>query len=270
MTTTTRPTIVCLCGSTRFGEAFHEANLKETLAGRIVLTIGCDFKSDKDLELAGTLTPEDKERLDALHLCKIDLADEELMLNVGGYLGESSRRELAHAKIQGKTIRWLEEPCNNTSVGVILLSEDRQSLFLQRRKKFPWGYACPAGHIDASDTSPESAAARELREETGLEAVSLHLATECTAYNTCRRTLGDYHRWWVFQGTATGVVIENPDECEDAGWKSLTEVVTLARRTRAYLAKEVSEEDWQQNPGLEPIWYGFLDGLGILIEGEEA
>ena len=103
-----RPKIVCLCGSTRFSEAFHEANLRETLAGNIVLSIGCDFKSDKDLELAGELTQEDKARLDELHLRKIDLADEVFILNVGGYVGESTRRELTYAQVQGKQLRYLE------------------------------------------------------------------------------------------------------------------------------------------------------------------
>lgn len=101
--------IVCLCGSTRFSQAFHEANLRETLEGRIVLSIGCDFKSDTDLLLAGELTPEDKGRLDELHLHKIDLADEVLILNVGGYTGQSTRREIAYAQELGKPIRWLEE-----------------------------------------------------------------------------------------------------------------------------------------------------------------
>lgn len=103
-----RPTIVCLCGSTRFSDAFHEANLRETLAGNIVLSIGCDFKSDRDLELAGELTPEDKVRLDELHLRKIDLADEVLILNVKGYIGASTRRELEYAHNHGKIIRYLE------------------------------------------------------------------------------------------------------------------------------------------------------------------
>ena len=104
-----RPTIVCLCGSTRFSEAFHEANLRETLAGRIVLSIGCDFKSDTDLLLAGSLTPEDKARLDELHLRKIGLADEVLILNVGGYVGESTLREIGYARRQNKRVRWLED-----------------------------------------------------------------------------------------------------------------------------------------------------------------
>jgi multidrug resistance efflux pump len=105
-----RPTIVCLCGSTRFSEAFREANLRETLAGRIVLTIGCDMRSDAELfaDKSEAELAEIKARLDELHLRKIDLADEVLILNVGGYVGESTRRELEYARAQQKRIRWLE------------------------------------------------------------------------------------------------------------------------------------------------------------------
>jgi len=104
-----KPIVVCLCGSTRFGEAFHAANLRETLAGKIVLSIGVDFKSDADLLAAGMLTQADKARLDELHLRKIDLCDEVLVLNLNGYIGESTRRELAYARAHGKGIRFLEE-----------------------------------------------------------------------------------------------------------------------------------------------------------------
>ena len=100
------PTIVCLCGSTRFAQAFQDANLFETLAGRIVLSIGCNTKSDDDLVRAGVVI--NKEALDTLHLAKIDLADEVLVLNVGGYVGESTRREVEYAQRLGKCIRWLE------------------------------------------------------------------------------------------------------------------------------------------------------------------
>lgn len=99
-----QPTIVCLCGSTRFSQAFRDANFRETLAGRIVLSIGCDFKSDDALGL----TAADKIRVDALHFCKIALADEVLILNQDGYIGESTARELAYAELLGKRIRWLE------------------------------------------------------------------------------------------------------------------------------------------------------------------
>jgi len=100
----TFPTLVCLCGSTRFLEAFREANYRETLAGKIVLSIGCVTSSDSDLGL----DDETKSRLDELHKRKIDLADEILVLNVGGYIGESTRSEIEYAERQRKTVRYLE------------------------------------------------------------------------------------------------------------------------------------------------------------------
>lgn len=110
MNDTAFPTIVCLCGSTRFSEAFREANLRETLAGRIVLTIGCDMKSDTEV-FAGyseAQLEDVKRRLDWLHFRKIEIADEVLILNVGDYVGSSTTRELLHARAMGKRVRWLE------------------------------------------------------------------------------------------------------------------------------------------------------------------
>lgn len=105
-----RPTIVCLCGSTRFGKAFQRANLEETLNLKIVLSIGCDMHSDSELfaEKSEKELECIKANLDELHKRKIDLADEVLILNVGGYIGESTASELAYAKAAGKTIRYLE------------------------------------------------------------------------------------------------------------------------------------------------------------------
>jgi len=104
------PTIVVLCGSTRFWREFQAAALRETLAGRIVLSIGAASGTDDDH--FGNLPREEydraKEQLDWLHLCKIDLADEVLILNVGGYLGESTTREACYAIAAHKRVRWLE------------------------------------------------------------------------------------------------------------------------------------------------------------------
>jgi hypothetical protein len=76
-----KPTIVCLCGSTWFRETFQRVNRQETLAGKIVLAPGC-FQGDDDSDWSS----EVKQRLDELHLRKIDLADEILVVNVGGYI----------------------------------------------------------------------------------------------------------------------------------------------------------------------------------------
>lgn len=105
-----KPRIVCLCGSTRFKDAFDEANYQETMAGRIVLSVGFFMHATGNKHGEGVgATPEQKAALDELHLRKIDLADEVLVLNVGGYIGESTSREIAYAKAAGRTIRYLEE-----------------------------------------------------------------------------------------------------------------------------------------------------------------
>lgn len=98
-----RPVIVCLCGSTRFKDQFVVAAREETLAGKIVLSVGM-FGHAEAVDMNGPV----KKDLDELHLRKIDLADEVLILNLGGYIGESTARELTHAKRCHKTIRYLE------------------------------------------------------------------------------------------------------------------------------------------------------------------
>ena len=105
-----RPRVVCLCGSTRFWREFQAAGLRETMAGRIVLSIGA--ASGTDDKHFGNLPREEYDRvktmLDELHKRKIDLSDEVLILNVGGYIGESTRSELEYAKAHGKDVRYLE------------------------------------------------------------------------------------------------------------------------------------------------------------------
>lgn len=97
-----RPVIVCLCGSTKFMTAFCDANASETLAGRIVLSVGMSSHGDCKP------TEEQKVALDELHKRKIDLADCIYVLNVGGYVGESTRSEVLYAIRAGKPVRWLE------------------------------------------------------------------------------------------------------------------------------------------------------------------
>jgi hypothetical protein len=97
------PVIVTLCGSTRFGDAYRDALRDETLAGKIVLSVGL-LGHAEGIDMNGPV----KNMLDDLHKRKIELADEVLILNVGGYIGDSTRSEVAHAHKLGKTIRWLE------------------------------------------------------------------------------------------------------------------------------------------------------------------
>ncbi|WBB73254.1 hypothetical protein O7602_26810 [Micromonospora sp. WMMD1128] len=103
--TPTAPRVIVLCGSTRFRDAFHEVNHRLTLGGHIVLAPGVFGHAD------GTqLTAEQKTALDALHLRKIDLADEVIVVNPNGYIGDSTRAEIAYAHRTGKPVGYLERP----------------------------------------------------------------------------------------------------------------------------------------------------------------
>lgn len=103
-----RPRVVTLCGSTKFKDAYEEAQLQETLAGKIVLTVGGYLHKD---ERTRQLMEQDnnKARVDELHFRKIDMSDEILVLNVGGYIGYSTEREIAYARSRGLRIRYLVE-----------------------------------------------------------------------------------------------------------------------------------------------------------------
>ena len=50
-----------------------------------------------------------KEMLDDMHKRKIDMADSIYVINVGGYIGQSTRSEIEYAKKNGKEVRYLEE-----------------------------------------------------------------------------------------------------------------------------------------------------------------
>lgn len=105
-----RPTIVCLCGSTRFWKTFQDEGLRLTLEGKIVLSIGiCSPDSETLAHSTDIEGIKIKQNLDKLHLNKISLADEILVLNVGRYIGESTRNEIAWAIVQNKIIKYLEE-----------------------------------------------------------------------------------------------------------------------------------------------------------------
>lgn len=104
--------VVTLCGSTRFKNEFIEAQKQLTLEGNIVISVGL-FGHSGDQEVwenmdEGTLT-KTKEMLDDMHKRKIDMADSIYVINVDGYIGDSTRSEIEYAKEHGKKITFLEK-----------------------------------------------------------------------------------------------------------------------------------------------------------------
>ena len=103
--------VVTLCGSTRFKEEFMRVQKELTLKGYIVISVGL-FGHSGDNEVwenmdEGTLT-KTKEMLDDMHKRKIDMADEIFVINVDGYIGDSTRSEINYALVHGKKVNYLE------------------------------------------------------------------------------------------------------------------------------------------------------------------
>ena len=103
--------VITLCGSTRFKDEFLKVQKELTLKGNIVISVGLFGHSD-DSEVwenmdEGTLT-KTKEMLDDMHKRKIDMADEIFVINVGGYIGDSTKSEIEYAIAHGKKVNYLE------------------------------------------------------------------------------------------------------------------------------------------------------------------
>ena len=99
-----RPEIIVLCGSTRFMEEYKKWNRELTLQHKIVLSVGRSKVELSHLGNKDTIA----EGLDELHLRKIDLADRVFILNIGGYIGESTAKEIMYAMERGKPVEYLE------------------------------------------------------------------------------------------------------------------------------------------------------------------
>lgn len=100
--------VITLCGSVKFWDEYREWNARLTLEGNIVFSCGISLKEGYEDILCDLPLDDVKQDLDAIHLCKINLSDEIFVLNVGGYIGDSTKREIAYAQSKGKRIKYLE------------------------------------------------------------------------------------------------------------------------------------------------------------------
>lgn len=126
-----------------------------------------------------------------------------------------------------------------------MLVEKDGKILLIERKIFPPGFALPAGHVDDGETY-EQAAARELKEEVGLDAKKLTLLIEGRKENKCSREDGTWHYWKIYKVEADGAV--NRDERETTS-------------ARCYSPEEIQR---LPAPGLEPVMREWFAEIGIL------
>lgn len=130
------------------------------------------------------------------------------------------------------------------SVGAFIRNEEGMYLLIDRLKK-PFGFACPAGHVD-EDESDLIAILREFQEETGLKLIGIkqiNLGDYCDApQETCSRGIS-HHIWSLYEIEAKGDFIFKADEVKSIGWYTIEQIKELQ---------------------LESIWYYWFNKLNKL------
>ena len=98
--------VITLCGSTKFKDEFIEAQKRLTIEGNIVISVGLfGHSGDEEVWTEGT-----KAMLDDMHLRKIDMGDEIFVINVNGYIGSSTKKEIEYAAAKNKPVNYLLTP----------------------------------------------------------------------------------------------------------------------------------------------------------------
>ncbi len=230
---------------------------------------------------------------------KLREADILVIFDKDGYVGFSLAAEIGAAQIMGKPTFFIDEPqdaglkamlkfspnfkiipkellaeeletlkqwlwnkrCDHTSVGMHVWKQKR--LLMIERKKPPYGFAPPAGHVD-NRPSFEEAAKKELKEEVGLETKNLKLIFEGRKNNVCRRKGGNWHYWKVYNVQTRGQVKRSLYETNRFEWCNKKDIADLAERTRKYLEGSVSEKEFRKSPGLEVFWYQWRKELKLI------
>jgi hypothetical protein len=105
-----RYTVITLCGSMRFRAEFDRLEAELTLAGHVVLT-------PTNLTSRAAPSAEERALLGRIHLQKVAMADEVLAVNVGDYVGESTHREIEHARSLGIVVNFLEPHAHQDCAG---------------------------------------------------------------------------------------------------------------------------------------------------------
>jgi hypothetical protein len=100
-----KPKIITLCGSIRFENEFRVVNSELTLRGWVVLAPGCfNHSLLHEPKYNAELT---KDGLDQLHVAKMEMSDAIFVVDVLGYQGESTAREVSWAYDHAKTVyKW--------------------------------------------------------------------------------------------------------------------------------------------------------------------
>lgn len=103
--------VITLCGSTKFKNEFIKVQRDLSLQGNIVISVGL-FAHSGDGEF---ITDDVKQMLDDMHKTKIDMSDEIFVINVDGYIGDSTKSEIEYAIKNNKKVNYIFKPEENNN-----------------------------------------------------------------------------------------------------------------------------------------------------------
>ncbi len=161
--------------------------------------------------------------------------------------------------------------CDNASVGVVIEHDHKYLMF--DRNTPPAGCAPVAGHVFDDHAGYEEAARAEVAEESGLTVDTL-IATDVGGWrnNMCRRTPGPRgigHEWKIYHAKATGNLAPSTRETRNVRWVTAGDMRALADRTIAYAQGDLTDADFAQAPGLEPVWVRWFCELRVITATQE-
>ena len=124
-----RPKVIVLCGSSRFVDIMAVvAWILERDEGAIAMGLHllpywycADNIPDHLAEHEGVA-----DRMDELHLRKIDISDEVFVVNVNDYIGESTEKEIRYAQAQNKRLRWYTQDPVGSCVNHIIFDHEKE------------------------------------------------------------------------------------------------------------------------------------------------
>ena len=109
------PKVTTICGSTRFADQHAIARWEMEQTGEYICLminyLPAGYGESIGLKHADHFGEQLglKELLDELHFRKIDISDEVYVVNVDGYFGDSTQREIAYAIFRGLPVRFLDK-----------------------------------------------------------------------------------------------------------------------------------------------------------------
>ena len=106
-----KPKIITLCGSTRFTDGMLIKQWELTKEGHIVLSWCALPEGYRWGPVKSHVADQEgvREIVDEVHKRKIDISDEVFVININGYIGESTKSEIEYAREHGILVKYLVE-----------------------------------------------------------------------------------------------------------------------------------------------------------------